>query len=116
MSKSATVTSESETSRYAQVGDLRLHYNDVGHGPPVADRLVLMGGAAINFITPIDIGRNVASIIMDFYATPLRKKLIPMGRFAEMEEVASAVAYLASEEARFITGQVLSVNGGGSML
>jgi len=42
--------------------------------------------------------------------------LIPMGRFAEMSEIASAVAYLASEEARFITGQVLSVNGGSSML
>ncbi len=42
--------------------------------------------------------------------------LIPMARFAEMEEIASAVAYLASDEARYITGQVLSVNGGGSML
>lgn len=42
--------------------------------------------------------------------------LIPMGRFAEMAEIASAVAYLASEEARFVTGQVISVNGGSSML
>lgn len=41
--------------------------------------------------------------------------LIPMRRPAEMEEVASAVAYLASDEAAFITGQVLSVNGGSSM-
>jgi 2,3-dihydroxy-2,3-dihydro-p-cumate dehydrogenase len=41
---------------------------------------------------------------------------IPVGRFAEMDEVASAINYLASEEARFITGQVISVNGGSSML
>lgn len=41
--------------------------------------------------------------------------LIPMGRAASLEEVASAVAYLASEEAGFITGQVVSVNGGSSM-
>ena len=39
-------------------------------------------------------------------------RVIPMGRPAALEEVASAVAYLASEEASFITGQVLGVNGG----
>lgn len=42
-------------------------------------------------------------------------RVIPMGRPAAMAEVASAVAYLASEEAGFITGQVLGVNGGSTM-
>lgn len=42
-------------------------------------------------------------------------RVIPMGRPAALEEVASAVAYLASEEASFITGQVLGVNGGSTM-
>jgi 2,3-dihydroxy-2,3-dihydro-p-cumate dehydrogenase len=42
--------------------------------------------------------------------------MVPKGRFAEMEEVASFVSYVAAEEARFITGQVLSVNGGSTML
>jgi 2,3-dihydroxy-2,3-dihydro-p-cumate dehydrogenase len=42
--------------------------------------------------------------------------MVPKGRFAEMEEVASFVSYIASEEARFVTGQVLSVNGGSTML
>ena len=37
---------------------------------------------------------------------------IPMGRVAETDEVAAAVAFLASEDSRYITGQVLSVNGG----
>ncbi|HEY1701322.1 MAG TPA: SDR family oxidoreductase [Trebonia sp.] len=42
--------------------------------------------------------------------------LIPMGRFGTVDEVASAVLYLASAEASFITGQVISVNGGSTML
>lgn len=44
------------------------------------------------------------------------RALIPMGRFASVNEVASAVAYVASREASFITGQVISVNGGSTML
>jgi 2,3-dihydroxy-2,3-dihydro-p-cumate dehydrogenase len=42
--------------------------------------------------------------------------VIPMGRPGEMDEVASMVAYLASREAAFVTGQVISVNGGSTML
>ena len=41
--------------------------------------------------------------------------LIPMGRPATVDDVAATVAYLAREDAGFVTGQVLSVNGGSSM-
>ncbi|MBL0329570.1 MAG: 3-oxoacyl-ACP reductase FabG [Bacteroidetes bacterium] len=40
------------------------------------------------------------------------KQLIPLNRFGTAEEVADAVDFLASEKASYITGQVLSINGG----
>jgi 2-hydroxycyclohexanecarboxyl-CoA dehydrogenase len=40
---------------------------------------------------------------------------IPLGRFGTPEDVASAVAYFASDEAAYVTGQVLSVSGGLTM-
>ena len=40
------------------------------------------------------------------------KKLIPLNRFGEADEVADLVCFLASEKASYITGQVISINGG----
>jgi 3-oxoacyl-[acyl-carrier protein] reductase len=39
-------------------------------------------------------------------------KQIPLGRWGSVEDVAHAVAFLASDEAAYITGQVLCVDGG----
>ena len=40
------------------------------------------------------------------------KKQIPLGRFAEPEDIANAAVFLASDKASYITGQVLLVDGG----
>ena len=41
-----------------------------------------------------------------------RSKAIPVGRFGEPDEVASMIAYLASDEAAFVTGQAIGIDGG----
>ncbi|MDC9723580.1 MAG: 3-oxoacyl-ACP reductase FabG [Urechidicola sp.] len=40
------------------------------------------------------------------------KKMIPMNRFGEAEEVADLVAFLASKKASYITGEIININGG----
>lgn len=40
------------------------------------------------------------------------KKLVPAGRFGEVEEVAELVAFLVSDAAAYITGETISINGG----
>lgn len=42
----------------------------------------------------------------------LRKKLIPMGRFAKTSEIAKYIYFLTSEENTYITGQIMSISGG----
>ncbi|MFY0780925.1 SDR family oxidoreductase [Peribacillus simplex] len=44
------------------------------------------------------------------------EKAIPFRRLAQPEDIASAVAYFVSEDAGYITGQTLSVNGGLTMV
>jgi NAD(P)-dependent dehydrogenase (short-subunit alcohol dehydrogenase family) len=41
--------------------------------------------------------------------------LTPLRRFGSVEEVSGAAVFLASDEASFITGQTLSINGGAFM-
>ena len=75
-------------------------------------------GITVNTIAPCMVATPPVKKLMG-KGNPLIQKftdVIPMGRPAEMEEVASMVAYLASDEASFVTGQVISVNGGSTML
>ena len=46
---------------------------------------------------------------------PLLKAQTPMGRLGEPDDIAWAAVYLASEEAKFVTGQTVSPNGGWHM-
>jgi 2,3-dihydroxy-2,3-dihydro-p-cumate dehydrogenase len=75
-------------------------------------------GITVNTVAPCAVQTQQLEEIRTLNPALINKVLqvIPMGRAATEEEVASMVAYLASREAGFITGQVISVNGGSTML
>jgi 2,3-dihydroxy-2,3-dihydro-p-cumate dehydrogenase len=80
-------------------------------------------GITVNTVAPSyvetpELGRALASgAIPDRlrHVTERATEAIPVGRPGSVEDVAAMVAYLARDDAEFVTGQVLSVNGGSSM-
>jgi 2-hydroxycyclohexanecarboxyl-CoA dehydrogenase len=82
-------------------------------------REVARHGVTVNVVCP---GPADTQLLADVMAGERGQKIlaamqraIPMGRLAKPEDVAGAVAYLVSEEAGYVTGQVLSVSGGLTM-
>ena len=71
-------------------------------------------GITVNAVAPGYINTEmVAAVNQDVLKTIVAK--IPVGRLGEAKEIARAVCFLADDEAGFITGETLSVNGGQHM-
>ncbi len=71
-------------------------------------------GVTVNAVAPAAI-RIPAMDAMDPAKLEASRQGIPVGRFGEAYEVAETVAYLARDEAAFVTGATLDINGGVSM-
>ena len=71
-------------------------------------------GVTVNAVAPGFIETDMTAAMTEGAKTAA-KGSIPMGRLGAPEDVAGAVAFLASEEAAYITGQVLAVDGGMAM-
>ena len=71
-------------------------------------------GITVNAIAPGFIRTEMTDVLKDDIKKALMEQ-IPMKNFGEVEDIANTVAFLASEDARYITGQVISVDGGMAM-
>ncbi|HPU44140.1 MAG TPA: 3-oxoacyl-[acyl-carrier-protein] reductase [Dictyoglomaceae bacterium] len=74
-------------------------------------REVASRGITVNAIAPGFISTEMTLVLSE----EMRKKIleeIPLGRFGTCEDVAAAVKFLASDEANYITGVVLNIDGG----
>ena len=66
-------------------------------------------GVTANVVSPGLIEGSMTAGIFDEAAV---KQLVPMGRMGEAEEVAAVVAFLVSDAASYVSGQIIGVNGG----
>jgi 3-oxoacyl-[acyl-carrier protein] reductase len=74
-------------------------------------REVASRNVTVNVVAPGLIGTDMTKAITDNAKGDWASQ-IPMGRMGTPEDIAAAVRFLASDEASYITGQVLAVNGG----
>lgn len=65
----------------------------------------------VNAVAPGFIATDMTDVLPDAVKTAVIPN-IPMGKFGEVDDIANAVAFLASGEAKYITGQCLTVDGG----
>lgn len=112
----------------ARIGQARLSYYAAAKAGVIAlvksvAQEVGKAGVTLNVVspgatnTPLRIAREQGmrdQMGEEKYARRLRSvlKLYPVGRIGEPEDIASAIAFLCSSEASWVTGQVVSVNGG----
>jgi 3-oxoacyl-[acyl-carrier protein] reductase len=72
-------------------------------------------GITVNCVAP----GFIVTPMTDAFSDEQKQSLlgtIPVGRLGDVEDVATSVVYLASNEASYVTGQTLHVNGGMAMI
>ena len=79
-----------------------------------AARELASRGITVNAVAPGFINTDMTECLSDGVKAAAVEQ-IPMKHFGETEDVANLVAFLASDAARYITGQVISVDGGMAM-
>lgn len=71
-------------------------------------------GITVNAVAPGFITTEMTAVLSDSVKAAAAEQ-IPMRRFGETQDIAAAVAFLASDDAKYITGRVLCIDGGMAM-
>ncbi len=69
----------------------------------------------VNAVAPGMVNTDMTTAVRSLFGDKIQER-IPLGSFAEPEDIASIVSFLVSDEARYITGQIVTVDGGLSLL
>ncbi|HUJ31091.1 MAG TPA: 3-oxoacyl-[acyl-carrier-protein] reductase [Candidatus Acidoferrum sp.] len=111
------------SGRIINISSVVAETGNAGQANYVASKAGLIGLTRAIAVEVASRNITVNAVAPGFITTPMTdplpaelkekmKSLIPLGRFGTDREVATAVVFLASDEAGYITGQVLGVNGG----
>ena len=109
--------------RIINISSVVAETGNAGQANYVASKAGLIGLTRAIAVEVASRNITVNAIAPGFIATPMTdplsqelkdkmKSMIPLGRFGTDRDVAAAIVFLASDEAAYITGQVLDVNGG----
>jgi 3-oxoacyl-[acyl-carrier protein] reductase len=119
----AKIMSKQRTGRIINIASVVGEMGNAGQANYCASKAGMLGltksmarelarrNITVNAITP----GFIVSDMTDGLSEKVKQEMlgqIPLGRFGEVEDVAAAVAFLASDQAAYITGQTLGVNGG----
>ena len=100
-----------QKGQFAQANYAASKAGDIGFTKALAQEGA-RAGITVNVVAPGYINTEMMSTIPDKVMNEVILPQIPVGRLGEPEEIARCVAFLASDEAGFITGSTLSANGG----
>ena len=100
-----------QKGQFAQVNYAAAKAGDIGFTKALAQEGA-RAGITVNVIAPGYINTEMMSTIPEKVMNEVILPQIPVGRLGEASEIARAVVFLASDEAGFVTGSTMSVNGG----
>ncbi len=100
-----------QKGQFAQANYAASKAGDIGFTKALAQEGA-RAGITVNVVAPGYINTDMMSTIPENVMKEVILPQIPVGRLGEAEEIARCVAFLASDDAGFVTGSTLSANGG----